>query len=229
MKNVKFLLIPLLTTLVCLTGCGGEDKPEPAPEKTNIEKAISLYNDFDIYKTNGYDYSLNQFLGETITNSHEIELKADFSGDVKGQKTEHLKELNSFDAETQFAESSETTYFYNNRIAKNDNGQWKWSNCKEKDFFNCNVGSKKISQDMFTNLKENSDSTYKLKGTLLESKYLEFLGIENFSGDEVSVSITVDSQFSKLMSFTISYFQSITFTEFIFEPFYGSVNINIPQ
>lgn len=219
-----------VSTVTFLTSCGGGDNSSsegPTVTETNFEKAVKVVNAFDITTTHGYDYSLSQYLGNDVTNSHEISLRADFSGQTKAEKNETSKTLNDFEADTQYTVESVHSYFYNNRMAVESNGYWNWTNCKERDYFSCNISSFDFNTDYFESVKEDSQGTYSFKATVKESQIESFVGFSS-SIEDISIIVKVDSNFSNLISLELQYFQKTTYTEIKFTSYSGTVDIRIP-
>lgn len=227
MKKTISFVVSLICTFL-LVGCGNDDKPIEK-EKSSFEKTVFVLENFDVHNTNGYDYSLKQYIGNDVANSHEIVLRADFTQDTKAKKVESAKKLNDFSSNEQYSYESVTTYFYNNRIAEFKNDSWKWSSCKEKDYLNCNLNNFKFDASYFENIKESTDDFYTFKANVVGTKINDFFGTENCSFEEVTVTIKVNTDFSSLSSVLITYFQSKTYTEFSFAVYKGAVSIDLPQ
>lgn len=219
----KFVSVMILSLSMLLTmGCHRK-------EKTNFEKATDVINNFSVQNTNGFDYSLKQYLNTDVTNSHEIVLRADFSNEIKAKKVESTKKLNDFRENEQFTEETKTTYFYSNRMAELNEDTWKWTTCKEADYFNCGIENFKFDADYFENINEKTQDSYSFKATIIQSKINDFLGIETKSINSVTVNITIDLTLTKLISLKINYFQNTTYTEFSFVPYFGEANIDLPN
>lgn len=230
MIKTKTLLLAF-TSMLLITGCGdkgGSDNP-PEPEKTNFEKALAAVASFDIEKTNGYDYSLKQYLGRDEANSDVISLRADFSGSIKAQKDETLKRLNTYGSGEQFTTTVTTTYFSNNMICEYKNNQWKWTNYKKSDYFAISISQINFDKSYLTSIKESLDSNYVLSADIPDSKVKEFLNSETASFTSVSLKLTTSSDFSNFESLELSYFQTNTRSEMKFEVYRGNVSIDLPN
>mgnify|MGYP000845575567 CR=1 FL=1 len=230
MIKAKTLLLALASMLL-ITGCGdkgGSDNP-PEPEKTNFEKALAAVASFDIEKTNGYDYSLKQYLGRDEANSDVISLRADFSGSIKAQKDETHKRLNTYGSGEQFTTTVTTTYFSDNMICEYKNNQWKWTNYKKSDYFAISISQINFDKSYLTSIKESLDSKYVLSADIPDAKVKEFLNSETASFTSVSLKLTTSSDFSNFESLELSYFQTNTRSEMKFEVYRGNVSIDLPN
>lgn len=229
-KAKTFLLVA--ASMLLITGCGGDkggsDNP-PGPEKTNYEKALDAVSSFDIEKTNGYDYSLKQYLGRDETNSDVISLRADFSGSIKAKKDETLKRLNTYGSGEQFTTTVTTTYFANNMICEYKNDQWKWSNYKKSDYFAISISQINFDKSYLSSIKESLDNKYVLSADVPDAKVKEFLNSETASFTSVSLKLTISSDFTNFESLELSYFQTNTRSEMKFEVYRGSVSIDLPN
>jgi len=224
----KLPLLTLLIPLILLTSCD-DDSSSDIPVKSDFEIATEIISNFSVKNTNGYDYSLKQYLGNIVSNSHEIKLRASFDGDVKAKKEETSKTLNEFNLDSQYTIESVTTYFLNNRMAEYNGSSWKWSNCKESEYFGSNISSFEIKSDYFENAKENKGTTYTYKADIIQSKVNEFFKLSNSTIEEAKLTIELDNALTRLLKLTLSYFQAKTYTEFSFVTYSGTVDIDIPQ
>lgn len=231
MRKLQVLILSLSSVLL-LTGCGGgSKKPDPTPvepEKTNFEKALIAVSNFDIEKTNGFDFSLVQYLGRETVNSDIISLRADFSGEITAKKVESSKRLNEYGTGEQFTITEVTTYFHNNTIAEYKNNQWKWSNCKKSDYFGNAISNLNFDKSYLTSVKESLDSKYVLTADIADNKVKDFLGQE-VSFSNVSIKLSISSDFKDFLSLEVSYFQEQTRSEMFFEVYRGSVTIELPN
>lgn len=227
-KTKTFLLV--ISSVLLMTGCtgGGSDNP-PQPEKTNYEKAIKTISNFDIEKTNGYDYSLKQYLGKDETNSDVISLRADFTGNVKARKDETLRRLNTYGSGEQFTTTVTTTYFSDNMICEYKDNEWKWSNYKKSEYFANSISQISFDTEYLTSIKENLGDKYVLTADVPDEKAKDFFKSETVSFSSVSIKLTVSSDFSNFESLELSYFQSNTRSEMIFNVYRGSVSIDLPN
>lgn len=226
---MKKTLITLFIPLVLLASCGGNNSDPDVPVKTDFEKAVETISNFSVKSTNGYDYYLKQYLGNTVSNSHEIKLRASFDNDVKAKKEESSKTLNEFNLESQYTIENVTTYFLNNRKAEYNGSTWKWTNCKESEYFASNISSFQIKSEYFENIKESKNNSYVFKADIIQTKVNDFFKLENSTIEEAKISIELNNNLDELLSVSISYFQSKTYTEFSFETYSGAVDIDIPQ
>ena len=198
-------------------------------EKTNMEKALEVISSFDIENTNGYDYSLTQYLGMTVTNEDVISLRADFSGSPIGQKDITTKRLNEYGAGEQFTTTTETNYFSNNMIAEYKNGKWVWSNCRKADYFKIAVSDISFDPSLFTSVRESLNTNYVLMADVPDEKVASFFGVSETTINSLSITITVDASFSKLEGIKLSYLQKTTRSEMTFDAYYGDVSIRLPN
>lgn len=230
MKKNQILTLSLLG-LLTVTGCNmkaGDDSKSIQPEKTNFEKAISVVADFDIENTNGFDYSLKQYLGRDETNSDTVSLRVDFSGDIKAEKSTTSKRLNEYGAGEQFTITETTTYFSNNMICEYKNDNWKWSNCKKSDYFANAISKLSFDESYLASVKESLNNNYVLTADIQESKIKDFLGADS-SFSSASLELTVSADFKRFESLEISYFQQQTRSEMKFTVYRGEVSINLPN
>ena len=227
-KAKTFLLV--VSSALLISGCngGGSDNP-PQPEKTNYEKAIETVSNFDIEKTNGYDYSLKQYLEKDETNSDVISLRADFTGNIKARKDETLKRLNTCGSGEQFTTTVTTTYFSDNMICEYKNDEWKWSNYKKSEYFANSISQISFDKGYLTSIKENLSDKYVLTADVPDEKVKEFLKSQAVSFSSVSIKLTISSDFSNFESLELSYFQSNTRSEMTFNVYRGSVSIDLPN
>ncbi len=246
-RNSKFLPLFLCIALV---GCGynSSDDSQSAQSSSddasssihtesssnsenplsNFEKAALALKNYDIESTNGYDYSLKQYLGKDVTNSDEIELRADFSGSVIARKTQRSTRLNEYGSGAQFTTTESTTYFNNNTIGELKNGKWSWSNCKKSAYFATGISDITIEKEWLSSIKETLDENYVLSAEVLDDKAGLLLGMTT-SINSLSMKLTVNNDFSSFVSIEMSYFQSATRSEMSFSSYSGSVDITLPK
>lgn len=200
-----------------------------APQKTNMEKALDVIANFNIENTNGFDYSLSQYLGTTIVNSDATVLRADFSGSPIGQKDITTKRLNEYGTGEQFTTTTETNYFANNMIAEYKNGRWVWSNCRKADYFKVSIADIAFDQTALTSIRESLTTNYVLMADVPDAQVASFLGVSETTINSLSITVTIDLSFTKLEEIKLSYFQTNTRSEMIFDVYYGEVSINLPN
>ncbi|MCH5180945.1 MAG: hypothetical protein J1F32_07005 [Erysipelotrichales bacterium] len=198
------------------------------PEKSNFDKVLDAISNYNIEFTNGYDYSLIQYLGKDIVNSNSISLRADFSNDVRAEKIETSKRLNEYGKGEQYTETEVITYFFNNTVGEYKDNKWVWSNCKKSDFFATSISNIKIEKEYLTSIKENNGTNFTISADVLDEKVNSFFNVDTISINSVSLKIEVSSDFNKLESIELSYFSSNTRFEMSYEAFYGNVSIDIP-
>lgn len=242
-------IFPLLLCIT-LTGCGDESSnngqsSQASSDETsssvqsensssseeslsNFEKAVLALKGYDIESTNGYDYSLKQYLGKDVANSDEIELRVDFSGSVIARKTQKSTRLNEYGSGEQFTITEDITYFSNNTIGELKNGKWSWSNCKKSTYFATGISNISIEKDWLSSIKETLDGNYVLSAEVLDDKVDSLLGTET-SINSLSMKLTVSNDFSSFVSIEMSYFQSATRSEMSFSTYSGSVDITLPE
>ena len=231
MIKIKTLVLALASTLL-ITACsgkGGESDNPPAPEKTNYEKALEVVSNYDIEKTNGYDFSLKQYLGRDEVNSDVIALRADFSGNIKAQKVETSKRLNQYGTGEQFTTTENTTYFSNNMICEYKNNQWKWSNYKKSDYFAVYISRISFDKSYLSSIKEELNEKYTLTADVPDDKIKGFLDSDSATFNSLSVKLVVSSDFTSFDSVELSYFQANTRSEVKFSSYVGSVSIDLPN
>lgn len=258
MIKIKHLSLAL-ASLTLLAACGGGSQSNPSsnpssaspssiqpsssrepasslttsslpPEKTPFEKAVDTFSKYDVEKTNGYDFSLIQYLGKTVVNSDTIQLRASFSSDVKAEKVETIKRLNEYGAGEQFTTSTITTYFENNMICEFKNNRWQWSNCKKGEYFAASITRISIDQSFLGSVRESESSgKYVISADVLDNKVNQFLNSNEVSFSSLTFKLTVSSDYSKFESLELSYFQENTRSEMRFSTYIGDVSIVFPN
>lgn len=225
-------ILVILMTFICLFSFVGCDEKEPEPtvdDYANHKKVIALVNNYSVVETNGFDYSLEQKLGERVTNAHTISIRLDNTGDTIGSRVEYQKSLNEDISKVQYTETSVTAYYKGNKIATYVDDAWTWKTCTLEEFVTINIGSFAFDFDSLTNLKLSASGKYSfLTFKIDDDNASSFLGI---NGDikNLSFEIKTDDAYTKIVSFTMSYSQNLTSTRFSFTPYSGSINIDIPE
>ena len=230
MKKILILTPPLLSALL-IAGCSvtaDNGSKSAEPEKTNFEKALVAVASFDIEKTNGFDYSLKQYLGRDEINSDTISLRASFSDDPIAQKVTTSRRLNEYGAGEQFTTTEETTYYSRNMICEYKNDAWRWSNCKKSEYFANSIASFTFDKSYFTSVVESLNTDYVLTADVKESNIKEFFGAES-SFSSVGIKLTISSDFADFESLEVSYFQQQTRSEMKFAIYRGDVSISLPN
>lgn len=192
------------------------------------ELIFALVNSYDVIGTNGFDYSVEQKLNNTVVNAHTISIRLDNTSDTIGSREEYIKKLNEDITQGQYTEVSATTYYQNNKIATYENDSWVWKNCQLNEFASVNINSFIFNMNKIKDLQVTaSGKYYVLSFEVEDSKAASFLGV-NGNIKNLTFEIKVNSNFDQLISLVISYSQELTTTKFSFVPYYGSVNINLP-
>ena len=225
-------LLVFLMAFVCifsLAGCGDKNPDPVVDEYANHKQVLSLVDNYSVTGTNGFDYSLEQKLDGTVVNAHTISIRLDNSNGTIGSRVEYRKDLNEDISKGQYTEASATAYYKNNRIATYVNETWTWKNCTLDEFASINIDSFTFDINSLSNLNLSTSGKYAVLSFEIEdSKAASFLGVSG-SVKDLSFEIKTDTTYSKLVSFTMSYSQNLTSTYFIFTPYSGSVNVDIPE
>ena len=220
MKKILFFIIIFVLTF-SLIAC--------KDDYTDHKKILSLVNNFSVTKTNGFDYSVEQKINSTIVNSHSIIIRLDSSSEIIGSRVEYKKSLNSTISNNQFIEQNATSYYKDNNVLTKINDIWEWKNCTLNEFAEVKINYFNFDIDSLQEIKlikNNICNIFSFK--IDDSNSSTFLGC---SGDvkNLKFEIETDASFDKLISFNMSYSQELTETYFILNPYYGSVNITIPE
>lgn len=164
-----------------------------------------------------------------VVNSHTITIRLDNTNETIGSRVEHKKDLNEDITNGQYTEISATAYYKNNRVATYENNGWVWENCSLSEFSSININSFKFNFDLLTDINLTTSGQYNvLTFKIDDSDAASFLGVSK-AIKNLSFEIKTDANNEKLISFTMSYSQELTSTQFKFSPYYGSVNIDLPQ
>lgn len=227
---IKRKSILFVTSIILLTSCGGNTSDSSSEnDKTNFEKATEVVSNFDIEKTNGYDYSLKQFIGKDEVNSDNISLRVNFNNNIKAKKVETIKTLNTYGEGEQFNIEVVTTYFSNNMICEYINDQWKWSNYKKSDYFSNAISNIYLDKSNLSSIKENLNEKYVLTADIPDEKAKDFFKLESISFTSVSLKLTISNDFLNFESLELSYFQKNTRSELSFSVYRGPVSIDLPN
>lgn len=221
--------IIILLTIICLLfiGCGKE--VEEIDELKDEKEILNLINSYQVEGTNGFDYSLEQKLNESIINSHTLSIRLDNSSELKGSREEYKKELNEDITKEQFSELNATAYYYNNKIATYEKDSWVWKECRISEFASVNINSFNLDISKLSNLKLSNEGSYLvLTFNVSDSDASSFLGVKGNIRD-LSFKIKVLEESKQLVSFEMNYLQDSTKTFFSFIPYYGSVKIELPE
>lgn len=214
----------LPSVLLCLTlTCCAVTKAE---ESTESYKILSLVSEFDIRATNGFDYSLSQYYRDEVVNTHHIICRIDSENPNKAIKIEESKQLNNKISDEQFIISSQTYYFLQDKIGIATNQEICWQQCDFDDFIDIKLNNFIFSTESLENLLlSNGELDKTLTFTVPNTNENPFLDIDK-KINNISFEIKTDLEISKLISLKMSYYQKITRTTFIFEPYYGEVNLD---
>lgn len=229
---MKKIIVYILTfvSIFSLAGCGKKNPPDPVVDEfANHKQIVSLVSNYEVINTKGFDYSLEQKLDNTIVNAHTISIRLDNSNGTIGSREEYKKDLNEDISKGQYTEVNATAYYKNNKIATYENDSWSWKNCTLEEFASINTDSFSFDVNTVKNLNLVSSGKYAvLTFTIDDFEATSFLGVP---GDikNLNFEIKTNSSYDQLVSFTMSYLQNMTSTEFSFIPYYGSVNVDIPE
>lgn len=228
MIKAKKLLF-LINTLFVIS-CG---EPESGnyhkPEKADYEKALITISNFDLEKTNGYDFSLEQYFGNYETNSSVVSLRADFSGNIKAKKSKTTKRLSTYETGEQYLMNTEITYFSNNMICEYEVNKWKWSNYKKNDYFEYPISQIDFDRSYFESITEKKDSKYVFTAVVPDSKVKAFFKSETATFTGVAISFALSADFLNFESLELQYSQNKTRSELKLEIYRGAVNITLPN
>ena len=202
-------------------------------KRSNEEKMIDLVNNYNVIGTNGYDYSLVQkeTKSTTITNSHTIELRLDNSSiNIKGTKKDSIKTLSTDLSQGQYVESTTTYYYADNKLGYYVDSTLNWKDYSLNDFVNINIADFAFE---YSDLKDNISISkfgkyFVLTINIDDSQSGNFLGLKE-NVKNLKFEIKTNSNYDTLISFEMSYSQTLTTTEYSFTPYTSSVNITIPN
>jgi len=211
----------------CLSGCF---KKAP-PAKTAFDQVIAIINAYNIESTNGYDYLIEQKVGDIIVNSDTITCRVERGSTVKASTDTVQKRLNNFGEEEQFSETTFSSYFNNNQIGfKEQDGVINWVAGTSEEYFVIGIDKLDLSIGSFVSSMVNkSGNVYSLIGTLKTESLGTLFGINTVGMKNISIEIVVNIGTGKLMSLDISYSQSQSSTTISFSPFYDVVTVNFPS
>jgi hypothetical protein len=248
-KNLRNIAFPLALALL-LSGCGrngpasssgGESTSEESQAsgessssmssaaQSDVEKALGVFKSYSVESTNGFDYSLSQYLGKTVTNSDAVSLRADFSGDARAKRDETTKKLNAYGTGEQFTTTESTSYFLKNARADLKDGKWTWTNCKASDYFSNTISNISIDETMLKNPKSAVGETFVLTADVPDDQVAALFKVSKTTIKDLSLVLKVSSNFSTLSSLELSYFQATTYTELKFSNYFGHVDIALPE
>lgn len=228
MKKLLAFLI-LLVCIFALVACGEKGTDPVNEEDSNKQKIVSMVENYNVNGTNGYDYALEQMRNGVVVNSHTITIRLDNTNETIGSRVEYKKDLNEDITNGQYTEISATAYYKNNRIATFENNGWVWKNCSLCEFSSIKINSFKFNFDLLTDIKLTKAGQYNvLTFKIDDSDAASFLGVSK-AIKNLSFEIKTDATNERLISFTMSYSQELTSTQFKFSPYYRSVNIDLPQ
>lgn len=223
-------IIALMIFIVCLFSLASCGKNQTTTnEYVNEKQIFSLVNSYIVDGTNGFDYALEQKLNGNIVNSHTISIRLDNSNGTVGSRLEYKKDLNEDISQGQYTEVSATAYYKNSKIATYENDSWVWKNCQLSEFASVNINSFGFDVSKVTDLNLSTSGKYSvLTFKINDADASSFLGVSK-SIKNLSFEIKLSSSLEQLISFTMSYSQDMTNTQFSFTPYYGSVNIDLPE
>lgn len=226
-KAFAFLII--FICVFALVACG-EKGTDPANEEvSNEQKIVSMIENYNVNGTNGYDYALEQTRNGIVVNSHTITIRLDNTNETIGSRVEYKKDLNEDITNGQYTEISATAYYKNNRIATYENDVWVWKNCTLSEFSSVNINSFKFNFEVLKDISLTTSGQYNvLSFKVDDSDAASFLGVSTTIKD-LTFEIKADIIKERLILFTMSYSQNLTSTRFQFTPYYGSVNVDLPQ
>lgn len=222
-------ILGLIVCVFAFVACG-EKSTDPANEEvSNEQKIVSMIENYDVNGTNGFDYALEQTRNGVVVNSHAITIRLDNTNETIGSRVEYKKDLNEDITNGQYTEISATAYYKNNKIATYENDVWVWKNCSLSEFSSISINSFRFNFDLLTDINFTTSGQYNVLTFKIEdSNATSFLGVSK-AIKNLSFEIKTDANNEKLISFTMSYSQELTSTQFKFVPYYGSVNVDLPQ
>lgn len=226
-KAFAFLII--LVCVFALVACGEKGTDPENEAVSNEQKIVSMIENYNVNGTNGYDYALEQTRNGVVVNSHTITIRLDNTNETIGSRVEYKKDLNEDITNGQYTEISATAYYKNNRIATYENDVWVWKNCSLSEFSSISINSFRFNFDLLTDINFTTSGQYNvLTFKIDDSNAASFLGVSK-AIKNLSFEIKTDANNERLISFTMSYSQELTSTQFKFVPYYGSVNVDLPQ
>lgn len=225
----KVLSVVLLVVCVLAFVACGEKGSEPENERISSQQQIvSMIENYNVNETNGFDYALEQSRNGLVVNSHTISIRLDKTNETVGSRVEYKKDLNEDISNGQYSEVSATAYYKNNKIATYENDAWVWKNCSLSEFSSININSFKFNFELLKDINLATSGQYTvLTFNVDDSNAASFLGVSK-PIKNLSFEIKTDANKEKLISFTMSYTQDLTSTQFRFTPYYGSVNVDLP-
>ena len=164
-----------------------------------------------------------------MVNEHTISIRLDNSNGTIGSRVEYKKDLNEDISQGQYTEVNATAYYRNSKIATYENGSWVWKNCQLSEFASINISSFNLDVSKLLDLNLSTSGKYSvLTFSIDDSSASAFLGVSG-SIKNLSFEIKTDANLQQLVSFVMTYSQELTTTKFGFTPYYGSVNIDLPE
>lgn len=204
----------------------GSEQTDPFAKHKKILKSVT---DFDVSATSGFDYLLDQKVGNATTNSHEISLRVNRKNDVKARRYEKVVKLNDKVDGEQFTITEETMYYHNNQVGRYEEGSWNWSAGEINGFTAVNIGNFNFDITKMTNVaisgaEGNEQLVFNVPNKQIENVFGERLDFNN-----VLFSVLFNPNTNELVEIDLSYNQQISATTFTFVPIYGDVTVIIPS
>lgn len=240
MKKILSLFLLVVLFTLSFAACGkktdtdasGEASaslPAPADDPFAEQKQIlSLFESFTVAGSSGFDYSSEQTLGNTVVNRHTVSVRLDNSNGL-GSRVEYKKNLNTDFSGKQYSELESTTYYRNGKIGAQESGVWTWKDGTFAEFVAVNLQSFRFNLSALRDLAfAQSGNETVLTFRIDDADAAAFLGVSQ-PVKSLSFEIRVDANCEKLLSFTMTYSQELTFTVFRFTPCIGSVTVNVPD
>ena len=238
----KLLCLFLLVALIALslTACGGSSTADASGEASaslpastddpfaEQRQILSLVESFAVTGSSGFDYSLEQTLGDTVVNRHTVSVRLDNSNGL-GSRVEYKKNLNTDLSGEQYSELESTTYYRNGKIGAQESGVWMWKDGTLAAFVTVNLQSFRFDLSALRDVAftQSGDETV-LTFRIDDADAATFLGISQ-TVKNLSFEIRADANAERLISFEMTYAQELTTTIFRFTPYTGSVTVSVPD
>lgn len=231
----KFLCVILgILCVLALVACGGgmtdSATTVETEEPTRPESALlSLVENFDASKVNGFDYAAEQKTGQTAVNRHTVSVRLNSANGTVASRVESRMSLNEDFTGDQFTETTVTTYYRNGKIAEQENETWVWKDGSLDEFLSVNLEALRFDFSLLRDLNlSTSGNQSELTFRIDDANAAAFLGITRAVKD-LSFEIKADAAGEKLLSFTMRYAQDLTSTVISLTSYLGSTNITLPD
>ena len=226
MKRVWMILV-LLTSILTLSACKGEEEIVEIDDFTYFLDAIDAYS---IDGINGVNLHTKQRLDGEVIHQEDMELLIDRSGPLKAMTYYYEKALSMFSEEGLYEISESTSYFSAGESLIEDLEDYQRIETTESEYLSgASLLLKGLSKDNFVDYEITSlDNFYILEGELKIGSVRSTFNTDISMVLDNQIRIVIDQENNRFIEFEFTYLAENTEVWIEFKPVYEVVSVVLP-